>query len=161
MKRTLVLLLALSALSISSFVSAHGHGKDAEKVDGMITIKSANSVKVTLDKLEAVLKKKGITIVTRWSHDAGAKKVGIKLRSTELLIFGNPKLGSHFFTSEQTAGIDLPMKALAWQDVYGQVWLSYNDPAYIAARHHIKDRAKIVAKMTGALKKLTGIAVSK
>ena len=161
MKRIVVLLLALSALSFSSFVSADGNGKGVAKVQGMITIKSANSVKVTLDKLEAVLKKKGITIVTRWSHDAGAKKVGIKLRSTELLIFGNPKLGSHFFTSEQTAGIDLPLKALAWQGTNGQVWLSYNDPAYIAARHNIKDRAKIVAKMTGALKKLTAVAVSK
>jgi uncharacterized protein (DUF302 family) len=163
MKRILALLLTISAFSISPFIYAHSqaHHDSAPKVQGMITIKSANSVKVTLDKLETVLKKKGITIVTRWSHDAGAKKVGIKLRPTELLIFGNPKLGSHFFTSQQTAGIDLPLKALAWKDSKGQVWLSYNDPAYIAARHSIRDRAEIVAKMTGALKKLTAVAVSK
>ncbi len=126
--------------------------------NGLISKKSHYSVKVTLDRLENVLRKKGITIVTRWSHDAGAKKAGIALRPTELLIFGNPKLGSHFFTSKQTAGIDLPMKALAWKDKKGQVWLTYNDPSYIANRHGIDNRAKIVKKMTGALNKLTNVA---
>lgn len=128
---------------------------------GMISKKSSHSVKVTLDRLEKILKKKGITIATRWSHDKGAKKAGIPLRATELLIFGNPKLGSHFFTSKQTAGIDLPMKALAWEDEQGQVWLTYNDPQYIADRHGIKDRAEIVKKMTNALDKLTTAATGK
>ncbi len=128
------------------------------KVDGLIVKPSKYSVKETLDRLEAVLKKKGITIVTRWSHDAGAKKVGIPLRPTELLLFGNPRLGSHFFTSAQTAGIDLPMKALAWQDEDGKVWIAYNDPRYIADRHHVKNRNDIIKKMTGALNKLTDIA---
>ncbi len=128
---------------------------------GLIIKKSAFSVKVTLDRLENVLKKKGITVVTRWSHDAGAKKAGIALRPTELLIFGNPKLGSHMFTSNQTAGIDLPMKALVWKDAKGQVWLAYNDPQYVANRHGIKDRPKIVKKMTGALKKMTDKATKK
>ncbi len=126
--------------------------------NGLISIKSAHSVSVTLDRLESLLKKKGITIVTRWRHDVAAKKVGILLRPTELLIFGNPKLGSHFFTSQQTAGIDLPMKALTWQDKNGQVWLTYNDPQYIADRHGIKNRPEIVGKMTAALKKLTNAA---
>ncbi len=125
---------------------------------GLVNKKSQFSVKVTLDRLENVLRKKGITIVTRWSHNAGAKKAGISLRPTELLLFGNPKLGSHFFTSNQTAGIDLPMKALAWKDEKGQVWLTYNDPVYIANRHGIHDRSKIVKKMTGALNKLTNVA---
>jgi len=126
--------------------------------DGLISKKSNYSVSETLDRLEDLLNKKGITIVTRWSHDAGAKKVGIELRPTELLIFGNPKLGSHMFTSKQTAGIDLPMKALAWQDEQGQVWLTYNDPAYIAQRHGITDRAEVVGKMTSALNNLTNAA---
>ena len=126
--------------------------------NGMISKKSNFSVKVTLDRLENVLRKKGITIVTRWSHHAGAKKAGIDLRPTELLIFGNPKMGSHFFTSNQTAGIDLPMKALAWKDEKGQVWLTYNDPVYIANRHSINDRPAIVKKMTGALNNLTNAA---
>ena len=127
---------------------------------GLISKKSPHSVTVTLDRLEQALKDKGVTIVTRWSHAAGAAKVGIPLRPTELLLFGNPKLGSHFFTSQQTAGIDLPMKALAWEDESGQVWLSYNDPAYIAGRHAVKDRDEIVQKMTGALDKLSAIAVA-
>lgn len=128
--------------------------------DGLITKKSFYSVTTTIDRLENLLIKKGITIVTRWSHHQSAKKVGIDLRPTELLIFGNPKLGSHFFTSNQTAGIDLPMKALAWQDENGQVWLSYNDPAYIARRHNIQDREEIKAKMQTALDKLTSAAVT-
>ena len=128
---------------------------------GMINKKSNFSVKVTIDRLENVLRKKGITIVTRWSHHAGAKKAGIALRPTELLIFGNPKMGSHFFTSNQTAGIDLPMKALAWKDKKGQVWLTYNDPTYIANRHGIDNRPAIVKKMTGALNKLTNVAIGK
>jgi len=127
--------------------------------NGMISKKSQHSVKVTLDRLEKVLRKKGIVIVTRWSHDAGAKKTGVALRPTELLLFGNPKLGSHFFTSKQSAGLDLPMKALAWKDEKGQVWLTYNDPSYIANRHGVNDRAKIVKKMAGALNNLTNIAI--
>ena len=77
---------------------------------GMISVKSAHSVKDTMDRLEAALRKKGITIVTRWSHSDHAHAVGISLRPTELLLFGNPRLGSRMFTSKQTAGIDLPMK---------------------------------------------------
>lgn len=148
MKKLLVL-LSLVVLMPTGLAAAE---------NGMISKKSHYSVKETLDKLENVLHKKGITIVTRWSHDAGAKKVDIPLRPTELLIFGNPKLGSHFFTSNQTAGIDLPMKALAWKDNKGQVWLTYNDPAYIANRHGINDREETVKKMTGALNKLTNAA---
>jgi uncharacterized protein (DUF302 family) len=141
-------------LSFIALIPTHAIASE----NGMINKKSQFSVEVTLDRLENVLRKKGITIVTRWSHDTGAKKAGIGLRPTELLIFGNPKLGSHFFTSEQSAGIDLPMKALAWKDKDGQVWLTYNDPQYIADRHAIADRPAIVKKMTGALNNLTNVA---
>lgn len=152
-------LIAVLTMIITVFIFASTvQAGDSQNENGMISKKSAHSVKVTLDRLEAVLKKKGITIVTRWSHGDRANSVDIPLRPTELLLFGNPKLGSHMFTSNQTAGIDLPMKALAWEDEKGQVWLTYNDPAYIAKRHDISDRAKIVAKMTGALDKLTGVA---
>lgn len=133
----------------------------AANPDGLITKKSDYSVSETIDRLENILKKKGITIVIRWSHSERAADAGIKLRPTELLLFGNPKLGSHMFTSKQTSGIDLPMKALAWEDANGKVWLSYNDPAYIAKRHGITDRKKIEDKMTGALDKLTNVAIGK
>jgi len=155
MKRYLLVCLALASMYLPMCLLAPPVMADT---NGLISKKSAYSVSRTLDRLENLLTKKGITIVTRWQHDAGAKKVGIPLRPTELLIFGNPKLGSHFFTSQQTAGIDLPMKALAWEDENGQVWLSYNDPQYIADRHGIKNRAETVNKMTAALDRLTNAA---
>ncbi|MDH5516792.1 MAG: DUF302 domain-containing protein [Gammaproteobacteria bacterium] len=130
----------------------------AEHDDGLITKKSKYSVSETLDRLENVLKKKGITVALRWKHDAKAKSVNVDLRPTELLIFGNPKIGSHMFTSNQTSGIDLPLKALAWKDQNGDVFLSYNDPAYIAKRHHIENRAKTLEKMSAALNKLSNVA---
>jgi len=131
----------------------------ATEVDGLIVKKSQFSVSETITRLENALTNKGITVALRWSHDSKAKAVGIPLRPTELLIFGNPKLGSNMFTSKQTAGIDLPMKALAWEDENGDVWLGYNDPNYIAARHGITDRAEVVEKMSGALNKMSDIAI--
>jgi uncharacterized protein (DUF302 family) len=128
--------------------------------EGLISKKSPHSVKDTLDRLEAALREKGSAIITRWSHDAGAAKAGMTLRPTELLIFGNPKLGTQFFISNQAAGIDLPMKALAWEDEQGQVWLTYNAPAYIAARHGITDCEKVVEDMGVALGMLTGEATA-
>lgn len=154
---SITLIALLLILLVAPLAMAGGNHDDA----GLISKKSPYSVKVTLDRLEGILKKKGFTIALRWDHRAGAQKVGMSLRPTELLMFGNPKVGTHFFTSQQTAGIDLPMKALAWEDENGQVWLTYNDPAYIARRHGITDRDATVAKMTGALKKLTDAAVAK
>jgi uncharacterized protein (DUF302 family) len=126
--------------------------------DGLITVKSKYSATETLDRLSDALKKKGINIFARVSHKKNAEGVGLSLRPTELLIFGNPKLGTHFFTSNQTAGIDLPMKALAWEDAKGQVWLTYNDPKYIAKRHGITDRDDIAAKMSKALANFAAVA---
>ena len=149
MRKTLILVLALlvSPLALASD-------------NGLITKKSAHGVTETLDRLEKILTEKGLTVVVRWSHDAGAKKVGMELRPTELLIFGNPKMGTNLMTSNQTAGIDLPMKALAWEDENGQVWLTYNDPGYLADRHGVKDREEVVQKMTGALGKFTDAATA-
>ncbi len=126
--------------------------------NGLVSKKSKYSVSETLNRLEVALKEKGIGVALRWDHAAKAKDVGIALRPTELLMFGNPKLGSNFFTSKQTSGIDLPLKALAWEDEKGQVWLTYNDPDYVAKRHGINDRDDVKAKMSGALDKLSSIA---
>ncbi len=128
--------------------------------DGLIKKQSPHSVSKTIDRLQAALESKGITIVVRWKHSDKAAGAGIEMRPTELLVFGNPKLGSHLMTSQQSVGIDLPMKALAWEDANGQVWLAYNDPAYIAKRHGITDRPKIVAKMTKALNGMTNKAIA-
>lgn len=128
--------------------------------DGLIKKKSAHSVAVTVDKLEAVLKSKGLTVALRWNHGQKANNVDIELGELEVLVFGNPKMGSHLMTSNPTAGIDLPMKAVVWKDKQGQVWLAYNDPSYLANRHGIKDREQIVKKMTGALDKFTTMATA-
>jgi len=138
---------------------SHKSGHHVNPNHGMATIKSPHSVAKTLDRLEAVLKKKGITIFARVDHGAGAENVGIPLRPTQVLIFGNPKLGSPMMVSQQTIGIDLPLKALAWKDEKGQVWLTYNAPAHIARRHGISDQESIVEKMATALDKFTKAAV--
>lgn len=143
----------IAVLSILVLLPFH-----SQATEGLINKPSKHSVTVTLDRLENILKKKGITIVTRWSHDAGANKAGIVLRPTELLIFGNPKMGSHLMTGNQTTGLDLPMKALAWQDANGKVWLSYNDPEYVVKRHGVDDRQDVVNKMAAALDKMTTAA---
>ncbi|MBE9516533.1 MAG: DUF302 domain-containing protein [Proteobacteria bacterium] len=148
-----ILLVTLAVLSIYSV--------NIQAADGLVTVKSAHSASVTLDRLQSVLKSKGIRIFARVSHKDNAKGVDLDLRPTELLIFGNPKLGTHFFTSKQSAGIDLPMKALAWEDKNGQTWLAYNDPGYIAKRHGIRNRSEIVTKMRNALKKFTTKAASR
>ena len=103
--------------------------------DGLVTVPSAHGPKETLDRLEAVLKEKGLTIFLRVDHAAGAAKIGKTLRPTELLVFGNPQGGTPLMECAQTAGIDLPLKALAWQDGAGKNFLGYNDPRYLAARH--------------------------
>ncbi len=127
-------------------------------VDGMIIKPSEYSVTETIDRLENIITEKGITVFTRVDHAAGGKKVDIPLRSTQLLIFGNPKLGTPLMQSQQTAGIDLPLKALAWEDENGQVWLGYNEPSYIASRHDITEQQQVIDKISGALQKFTDYA---
>ena len=105
--------------------------------DGLIVVKSPHNPKETMDRLEKVVKEKDMTIFARINHAAGAAKVGKKLRPTELLIFGNPEGGTPFMECSQTAGIDLPVKALVWEDASGQVWLGYNDPEFLARRHGV------------------------
>ena len=104
-------------------------------VDGLVAIKSPHNPKDTMDRLEALLKQKGLTIFARIDHAVGAARVGQTLRPTEVLIFGNPQGGTPFMQCAQTVGIDLPLKALVWQDASGQVWLGYNDPSFLAQRH--------------------------
>jgi len=132
----------------------------AAEPPGLIKKTSPHGVSRTLDRLEGILEDKGITVALRWPHGERADAVDIRLRATEVIIFGNPNIGSHLMTSARTAGIDLPMKALAWRDADGQVWLGYNDPAYIAERHGIDHRSETLDKMANALDKLTDKAVA-
>jgi uncharacterized protein (DUF302 family) len=121
-------------------------------LEGLITIPSDNGPKVTMDRLDAEVKAKGLTVFARVDHAAGAAKVGMTLRPTELLIFGNAKGGTPLMQSNQTSGIDLPLKALVWQDASGQTWLSYNDPGWLTKRHGLgSDVAAAVSAMAGLL----------
>jgi uncharacterized protein (DUF302 family) len=103
--------------------------------DGLITIASKLSVKETIDRLASTVTSKGMTVFGRVDHGAGAVEVGMPLRPTELLIFGNAKGGTPLMQAKQTIGIDLPLKALAWEDAEGKVWVTSNDPAWLARRH--------------------------
>jgi uncharacterized protein (DUF302 family) len=121
--------------------------------DGLITLRSAHDFPTTLDRLLKALEAKGVTVFARIDHAAGAASADLPLRPTTLVIFGNPAAGTPLMQAEQTAGIDLPLKALVWQDTGGAVNLSYNDPAWIAARH-APDGATPpdVAALSGAVK---------
>ena len=102
---------------------------------GIVTVESRFSVSRTVDRLVEVVQSAGLIVFARIDHGAGARDVGLKLRPTELLIFGNPKGGTPLMQERQLAGIDLPVKALAWKDENGKVRLSYNDAEWIAVRH--------------------------
>ena len=119
--------------------------------ESLLKVKSAHSVKATLDRLETGLKEKGVNIVARIDHAAAAEKAGMTLRPTEVLMFGNPKAGTPMMLCEQSIGIDLPQKALAWQDEKGDVWLAYNDQKYLAQRHAAKGCDAPVTAMSDAL----------
>jgi len=119
--------------------------------NGIISVKSSHEVKATADRLENVLKQKGMTVFIRINHAEGAQKVGKKLRPTELVIFGNPKVGTPLMQCSQSTAIDLPQKALIWEDEKGQVWLSYNDPNYLVERHGITGCAEVIKKIENAL----------
>ena len=102
---------------------------------GIIDVPSRYSVPETLERIEAILKEKGITVFALVDHSGEAEKSGLKMRPTQLLIFGSPKGGTPLMVAAPRLAIDLPLKALAWQDEQGQVWLSYNSPDYLQQRH--------------------------
>jgi uncharacterized protein (DUF302 family) len=124
-------------------------GSNTMADNGLTTIASGHDVKTTIDRLENTAKAKGLTIFARIDHAAGAVAAGLPLRPTELLIFGNAKGGTPLMQVQQTVGIDLPLKALAWEDAAGKTWLSYNEPAWLAARHDIAQHGGEVAKTLG------------
>ncbi len=116
-----------------------------------VMVASKHSVAATMDKLEAVLKEKGVGVVARVDHAAGAKKAGMALKPTQLLVFGNPKLGTPLMQSKRTMGLDLPMKVLAWEDDQGKTWVAYTKPDVLKARHAISGRDEVFKTMAGAL----------
>ena len=130
--------------------------------NGLTTIASALSVSETIDRLIAAIAPLGMNVFARIDHAAGAAKVGMPLRPTQLLLFGNPKGGTPLMQDRQTAGIDLPLKALAWEDSGGKVWLSYNEASWIARRHGLgAASAAAVTAIAAGLEKVTKAAATK
>jgi uncharacterized protein (DUF302 family) len=107
--------------------------------NGMVHLSSPYSVAETLQRLESVLKVKNLTVFARVDHSGEAEKVGLKMRPAQLILFGSPKAGTPLMVASPTLAIDLPLKALAWEDAEGKVWLSYNTPDYLKRRHQIPD----------------------
>ncbi|HEX4410270.1 MAG TPA: DUF302 domain-containing protein [Xanthobacteraceae bacterium] len=124
-------------------------------------MQSKLGAKETMDRLAAEVKAKGLTVFARIDHAAGAAEVGMQLRPTELLIFGNARGGTPLMQADQRVGIDLPLKALVYEDAAGKVWLAYNDPSWIARRHGLADTVEsVVQNLTKALAALSAGAVS-
>lgn len=147
MKAKLILLVFMGCFSLVS-----------NAAEGMLNVASNHSVEETTNRLEKILKEKGMTVFNRIKHSEGAASVGVDLRPTQLLVFGNPKVGSPLMKCQQSIAIDLPQKALIWQDEANKVWISYNDPQYLVKRHSLKGCEPLIAKVGKALAGLTKTA---
>ncbi len=146
-------LICFTTMAVTTALSTHA-------AQGVVDVKSPYSVKVTMDRLEQTVTQRQLNVFARVDHAAGAAKIGKSLRPTELLIFGNPQGGTPFMECAQSVGIDLPLRALAWEDGKGQVWLSYTDPAHIAQRHNASS-CPAVPNLQKALAGLSEAVVAK
>jgi uncharacterized protein (DUF302 family) len=120
--------------------------------EGLTTSVSSHGPKETMDRLVAAVTRRGMTVLARIDHAAAAATAGMELRPTEVVLFGNPRAGTPLMQAAQTMGIDLPLKALVWQDQAGRTWLAYNDPKWLAKRHEaLVGTERILGAMTDAL----------
>ncbi len=131
---------------------------DANADAGLVTKPSAHAPAQTLDRLTAILKERGISIFARIDHAAGAREVGSELPPTEVLVFGNPRLGTPLMQSNRAIGLDLPLRVLAWQDGDGKSYVTYLSAEALKARHAITDRDPVFQAMREALEGLTQAA---
>ena len=128
---------------------------------GLENVASAFSVAETVDRLGAAAEAAGMTVFARVDHAAGAAEVGLPLRPTELILVGNPRGGTPLMQDAQTAGIDLPLRALAWEDADGRVWVTTNDTAWIAARHGLGEAsAAALSAVSAGLARIVGEATA-
>ena len=153
-------ILIFGALALTLTACAPKMKETALMQDGLITKQSEHSVDVTIDRLEAVVTKKGLTVFARINHQENAAKLGMEMPASTLLIFGSPKIGAPLMNISPTIGIDLPVKALSYLGADGNVYLSYNDPNYLKLRHGLSGEQPALTKMSGAVGKLTAYAVS-
>jgi len=144
---------SLTATSLPSwFTKASDLPVDRE---GLTTVPSNFVSEETMERLETELRAQGMNIFARIDHAAGAREAGLELRPTEVIIFGNARGGTPLMQGNQAVGIDLPLKALVWQDATNQSWISYNEPSWIAQRHGLTNIDLVVSKMTALLRAVT------
>lgn len=151
---------ALSAFLVSLPILLAAPATFAAGGEPLVTRASPHDVPTTVSRLEAAVTSRGATVVVKIDHAAAAEANGLSLRPTVLVMFGNPKLGTPLMQSRQTAGLDLPLRVLVWQDASGAAQVGYEPPVLIAARHGITDRNEVIEKMTGALAAITGESVA-
>jgi uncharacterized protein (DUF302 family) len=140
MKKTLLVLLI--SVCVATVAAAQ---------DGLVSVKSSHDVITTANRLESALQAKGVIVFARIDHAQGAQRVGQTLKPTLLIIFGNPAMGTPLIQRSRSMGIDLPLKALIWEDSEGQAWFSYNAPDYLARRHGITEMGEAIQKMEKVL----------
>lgn len=124
---------------------------DASAQSGIAKLESEFGVKQTADRLEKTLREAGMTVFARIDHANNAASVDMELRPTELLIFGNPKIGTKLMQCQQTVALDLPQKALVWEDEQGKVWLGFNAPQFLTERHGVDQCEEVIEKIQNAL----------
>ena len=129
-------------------------------IEGLTTIPSAFSPKETMNRLENEIRTSGMTVFARIDHAAGAREVGLELRPTELIIFGNARGGTPLMQSAQTGGIDLPLKALVWEDAQGKTWLSYNEASWVTQRHGVQHAEPMTKNMAAFLTMISAKATT-
>jgi uncharacterized protein (DUF302 family) len=121
---------------------------------GLVTLPGAHSATKTVERLKTLLAQKGIELFAHIDHAAAARKVGLSLRPTQVLIFGNPKAGTPLMQGRQTIGLDLPLRVLVWEDEAGKVWLTYRRVTALARQHHVNDRDEVVKTLDDGLSAL-------
>jgi uncharacterized protein (DUF302 family) len=130
------------------------------RIEGLTSVRSHSGFAETIRRLEAGIRARGLTLLARIDHSALAAEAGLSLRPTELFLFGNPRAGTPLMQANQTIGIDLPLKALVWEDGAGVVWISYNEPEWLVLRHLVSERAEIVGAMSMLSSTLAGEATT-
>ena len=133
----------------------------ANSADGIINVESPYNVATTTERLEKLLNEKGMRIFNTIKHSESAAKIGVQLRETKLIIFGNPKAGSSLMKCQPSIAIDLPQKFLIWNDENNKVWISYNDIGYLKSRHRVKGCDELILKIGGVLASITKAASNK
>ena len=150
----MIKLTSLGALILSASFSLSA-------ADSMVKMQSAHSVQETADRFAEIAESKGLNIFARIDHQKNAEAVDLDLRPTQLIIFGNPKVGTLLMQCEQSMGLDLPLKVLVTEDEKQQVWLSYYDPMYLKGVHNMEGCGKVIEKVSGVLSALSSASASK